>query len=108
MRSPIKIGWSGRPRSMPSPSEIIPLWRKTCFLCSMTKKKRCATARLLATCGSNPSNLCGRSVNSGTHRSSESLRRFPFGHRGVDLRHPDGFRYAEELEDLDLNPGQVK
>jgi len=34
-----------------------------------------------------------------------SLCGFPLGQRRVDLRYTNGLRYAEEHEDLDLNPG---
>jgi hypothetical protein len=36
------------------------------------------------------------------------LRRFPFGLRAVDFRYPDRFRQTEELQDFDLNPGQIE
>jgi hypothetical protein len=39
---------------------------------------------------------------------SSSLGRFPFYQVGVDFRYLDGFCYAEELKDFDLNPRQIQ
>ena len=36
------------------------------------------------------------------------LGSFPLGYRAVDFRDSNGLRYPEELEDPDLNPGQVE
>jgi hypothetical protein len=36
------------------------------------------------------------------------LRRFPAGPAAVNFRYPDGFRQTEELQDLDLHPGQIQ
>jgi hypothetical protein len=36
------------------------------------------------------------------------LRRFPVGLAAVNVRDPHGFRQTEELQDLDLHPGQIE